>query len=104
MNGDLFVSPDPLSRLKAFITRYTVISFVPDIDNYRRLTGRRDGSCIFRGCTEPVAWEDARGSNLLCEGHYQTMKWWIEEARIGLVAGDQSALFRSEQESSHGQE
>jgi len=97
------VSTDSLSRLKVLITRYTVISFVPDIDNYRRLTMRRDGSCIFRGCTEPVAWEDARGSNLLCEGHYLMMKRWIEEARMGLVAGDQSALFRSEPEGDTGQ-
>lgn len=93
---------DPVSHLKALITRYTVISFVPDIDNYRRLTGRRDGSCIFRGCTEPVAWEDARGSNLLCEGHYLTVKQWIEEARRGLIAGDQSALFRSVPEEDPG--
>jgi hypothetical protein len=93
---------DPVSHLRALITRYTVISFVPDIDNYRRLTGRRDGSCIFRGCTEPVAWEDARGSNLLCEGHYLMMKRWIEEARMGLVSGDQSALFRSVSEGGPG--
>jgi len=93
---------DPVSHLRALITQYTVISFVPDIDNYRRLTGRRDGSCIFRGCTEPVAWEDARGSNLLCEGHYLIVKRWIEEARIGLVAGDQSALFLSVPEGGPG--
>jgi len=93
---------NPVSHLRALITRYTVISFVPDIDNYRRLTGRRSGSCIFRGCTEPVAWEDAQGSNLLCEGHYLTVKRWVEEARMGLVGGDQSALFRSEPEGGPG--
>jgi len=96
------MSFDPVSHLRALITRYTVISFVPDIDNYRRLKGRRDGSCIFRGCTEPVAWEDARGSNFLCEGHYLIVKRWIEEARMGLVAGDQSALFLSTPEKDPG--
>jgi hypothetical protein len=96
------VSTYPISHLSVLITHYTVISFVPDIDNYRPLTGLRDGSCIFRGCTEPVAWEDARGSNLLCEGHYRTVKRWIEEARTGLVAGGQSALFRSDPKGDHG--
>ena len=98
------MSTDPISQLRALITHYTVISFIPDIDNYRRITGRRSGSCIFRGCTEPVAWEDARGSNLLCEGHYRTVKRWIEEARMGLVAGGQSALFRSDPEGGPGPE
>ena len=77
-----------LEHLKALIRRYTVISFVPDIDRYRRITTPRQGRCIFRGCPEPIAWEDARGENFLCEGHYRTMKMWIEEARRGLLPGE----------------
>ncbi len=84
---------DPLLQLKALIEKYTVISFIPDIMGYRRIQGPRTGSCIFRGCTEPVAWEDARGGNFLCEGHYLVMKQWIDEARKALVAGDLSAVF-----------
>ncbi|HXW99244.1 MAG TPA: hypothetical protein VEI51_05940 [Methanomicrobiales archaeon] len=78
---------NPLEHLKQLIARYTVIGFVPDIDRYRRITVPKMGRCIFRGCPEPIAWEDARGANFLCEGHYQTMKGWIEDARRGLLPG-----------------
>lgn len=84
---------DPVSHLKALIEKYTVISFIPDITGYRQIAGPRTGTCIFRGCTEPIAWEDARGGHFLCEGHYQLMKRWINEARKGLIAGEHSALF-----------
>lgn len=86
-------APDPLAHLKSLFGKYTVISFIPDIDGYRRITSPKTGSCIFRGCTDAVAWEDARGENFLCEGHYQIMKWWIEETRRGLITGDLSALY-----------
>ncbi|HUK38384.1 MAG TPA: hypothetical protein VLV30_04635 [Methanomicrobiales archaeon] len=76
-----------LEHLKQLIARYTVITFIPDIDRYRRITTPKQGRCIFRGCPEPIAWEDARGENFLCEGHYQTMKGWIEDARLGLLPG-----------------
>jgi len=84
---------DPLSHLKSLIANYTEISFIPNIENYRRIKGDKQGSCIFRGCTEPIAWEDPRGRNFLCEGHFQIMNQWIEEARSGLIPGQQSALF-----------
>lgn len=86
-------SPDPLDHLRALIEKYTVITFVPDIDAYRPLSGPKTGSCIFRGCPEPIAWEDARGGNFLCKGHYITMKMWIDEARKALISGKRSALF-----------
>jgi hypothetical protein len=84
---------DPLAHLLALIEKYTVISFIPDIQAYRPLSFTKKGSCIFRGCTEPIAWEDAGGGNFLCQGHYVTMKMWIDEARKGLVTGERSALF-----------
>jgi hypothetical protein len=89
------ISSDPISQLKALIGNYTVISFIPDIKGYRPLSGPKPGACIFRGCTEPIAWEDARGGNFLCQGHYRIMNRWIEEARRGLITGDLSALFDS---------
>ena len=84
---------DPLAHLKALIEKYTIITFIPDIDAYRPLSGPKKGSCIFRGCPEPIAWEDARGGNFLCKGHYLTMKMWIDEARKALISGERSALF-----------
>ena len=85
---------NPLEHLKALIGRYTVITYIPDIDRYRRITSPRPGRCIFRGCPEPIAWEDAQGGNFLCEGHYQTVKTWIEEARKELLPGGHlSPLF-----------
>jgi hypothetical protein len=87
----------PVGHLKALIERYTVINFIPDIDRYRRITIQKEGHCIFRGCTEPIAWEDARGRNFLCEGHYRTLRTWIEEARKGLLPGERpGALFESD--------
>ena len=86
-------SPDPISHLKMLIETYTIISYIPDIKGYRRIQGQKPGSCIFKGCTEPIAWEDARGGNFLCEGHYVIMNRWIDAARKGLISGDRSALF-----------
>ena len=34
---------NPLEHLKALIERYTVISFVPDIDRYRRIATPKGG-------------------------------------------------------------
>ena len=79
---------NPVEHLKTLIGKYTVITFIPDIDHYRRITAPKEGHCIFRGCTEPIAWEDARGGNFLCEGHYRTMRTWIGEARKGLLPGE----------------
>jgi hypothetical protein len=87
------MSEDSIARLHALITRYTVISGLPDIGLYRRITGNKPGRCIFRGCSEPIAWEDSRGQNFLCEGHYILMKQWIEEARKGLIPGRHAAIF-----------
>ena len=84
---------DPRSHLITLIEKYTVISFIPDIKRYRPLFGKKEGRCIFAGCTEPIAWEDARGGNFLCQGHYVIMNRWIEEARKGLISGDLSAVF-----------
>lgn len=84
----------PLEHLKALIGRYTVISSIPDIDRYRRISSPKAGRCIFRGCPEPIAWEDALGGNFLCEGHYRIMRNWIEDARRGLLPGGHlSPLF-----------
>jgi hypothetical protein len=80
---------NPVEHLKALIEKYTVITFIPDIDRYRRITAPKEGRCIFRGCPEPIAWEDARGGNFLCEGHYRTMRTWIEEARRGLLPAEE---------------
>lgn len=93
------MAEDPLEHLKALIARYTVITFIPDIDRYRRISAPKEGRCIFRGCPEPIAWEDARGGNFLCEGHYRTMKTWIEEARRGLLPAEHlSAIFSQAKE------
>jgi hypothetical protein len=90
---DSAMPSDPLSHLRALIEKYTVVSTIPDIRGYRNIKGPRAGVCIFKGCTEPIAWEDARGGNFLCEGHYLLMTQWIDEARKGLISGDLSALF-----------
>lgn len=74
---------DPYRRLKELVERYTTLITVPNLEEYRRITTKKEGSCVFRGCTEPIAWENAQGGNFLCEGHFQTMKLWIEEARKG---------------------
>ncbi len=79
---------NPVGHLQALIGRYTILTTIPDIDRYRRITTPKPGRCVFRGCTEPIAWEDAQGGNFLCEGHYLTMKRWIEEARRGLLPGE----------------
>jgi len=76
---------DPFSLLKDLIEKYTAISFIPAIEHYRRKDGEKSGRCIFRDAREPIAREDARGGNFLCEGHYLTMKQWIEDARKGLI-------------------
>ena len=71
--------------LKALHEEYTELSFIPDIAHYRRIQGQKSGHCIFLGCTEPIAWEDARGGNFLCEGHYLTVRRWVEDARLGIM-------------------
>ncbi|MDD1660410.1 MAG: hypothetical protein LUQ62_04300 [Methanomicrobiales archaeon] len=76
---------DPLSRLKEQIRKYTGLTAIPDIARYRRIRGVKDGYCIFIGCTEPIAWEDAGGGNFLCEGHYLTVRRWVDEARSGYL-------------------
>ncbi|MDD1652920.1 MAG: hypothetical protein LUQ64_00085 [Methanomicrobiales archaeon] len=76
---------DPLTRLKEKIRKYTGRDTVPDIARYRRIRGVKAGRCIFTGCTEPIAWEDAQGGNFLCEGHYLTVRRWVEEARAGYL-------------------
>ncbi|HVN66292.1 MAG TPA: hypothetical protein VMT31_06740 [Methanomicrobiales archaeon] len=86
----------PLEHLKALIARYTVLATIPDIDRYRRITTRKEGRCVFRGCTEPIAWEDAWGGNFLCEGHYLVMREWMEDARKGLIPGGRLSPIFSE--------
>ena len=89
------MNQDPLGHLKALIENYTVISFVPDIDHYHRITVPKPGHCIFRGCEEPIAWEDPRGNNFLCEHHFRVMQQWILETRKGLIPGGQSASYKA---------
>jgi hypothetical protein len=84
---EFMVDGNPLSRLKEQIRKYTGLAVVPDIARYRRIQGVKGGRCIFIGCTEPIAWEDARGGNFLCEGHYLTVRRWVEEARSGYLSG-----------------
>jgi hypothetical protein len=84
---------DPVTRLHALFARYTVIKGLPDIGSYSKITGKKPGTCIFRGCTEKIVWEDSRGENFLCEGHYILVKQWIDEARKGLIPGKHSAIF-----------
>ena len=81
---------DPLGHLKALIEKYTVITNIPDIDHYRRIMAQKPGQCIFRGCREPIAWEDPRGRNFLCEGHFKAMQQWVLDARRGLMPGGKS--------------
>lgn len=87
------MTEDPVTRLHALITQYTVITGLPDIGSYRKIKGDKPGRCIFRGCTEPIAWEDSRGENFLCEGHYLLIKQWVDEARKGLIPGKHAAIF-----------
>jgi hypothetical protein len=86
--------PDPLSHLNDLIHQYTILSSIPDMARYRRITGPKAGNCLFRGCTEPVVWEDTRGEHFLCEGHYRIMVKWITEAQKALISGRSSSLFR----------
>lgn len=87
------LSEDSVTRLYALITRYTVITGLPDIESYRKIIGDKPGRCIFRGCTEPIAWEDRKGENFLCEGHYNLIKQWLADARKGLIPGKHTAIF-----------
>lgn len=93
------MTEDPINRLHDLVRRYTTASVLPDIGSYRPITGQKPGQCIFRGCTEPIAWEDARGGNFLCEGHYLVMKQWFADARKGLMPGSAAALFSQDPES-----
>jgi hypothetical protein len=89
------MNQDPLGQLKALIEKYTEISFIPDIDHYRRITGPKPGRYIFKGCTEPIAWEDARERNFLCEGHFRVMLQWIQEARMDLIELEKPGFYPS---------
>jgi hypothetical protein len=88
------VTADPLSHLKDLIIQYTILGSVPDIARYRRIAGPKSGNCMFRGCTETIVWEDARGEYFLCEGHYRIVVQWITEAQKALISGNSSSLFR----------
>jgi hypothetical protein len=98
LSGVTIMSEDPTARLHDLITRYTVITGLPAIGSYRRISGAKPGHCIFRGCSEPIAWEDGRGQNYLCEGHYLLVKQWTEEARKGLIPGQPAAIFSKDPE------
>jgi len=74
-----------LEHLNRLLKKYTLFTSVPDIERYRRIAISKEGTCMFRGCTEPIAWEDARGGNYLCEGHYLTVRKWVDEARANLL-------------------
>jgi hypothetical protein len=87
------MTEDSITRLHALIRRYTIVSVLPDTGSYRKITGNKTGRCIFRGCSEPIVWEDSRGGNFLCEGHYILVRQWIEEARKGLLPGTPAAVF-----------
>lgn len=76
---------DPYERLMELIHRYTMFTTLPELDRFRRIVSSDYGHCAFKGCTEPVVWEDSRGRFYLCEGHYRTLKSWIEEARKGYL-------------------
>jgi hypothetical protein len=78
---------DPSEQLKRQLDRYTWFSSIPDIGSYHRLKVPMEGRCMFRGCTEPIAWEDAAEANYLCEGHYLTLARWVQEARSGYLSG-----------------
>lgn len=74
-------SLDPYERLMELIHRYTTFTTLPDLDRFQRIVSSDNRHCAFKECTEPVVWEDNRGGFYLCEGHYRTLKSWIEEAR-----------------------
>lgn len=88
------MAADPLSHLKDLIHEYTILGSVPDITRFHRITGQKPGNCLFRGCTEPIVWEDTRGEYFLCEGHYRILVQWITEAQTSLISGRSSSLFR----------
>ena len=79
------MTENSLEHLNRLLKKYTLFTAVPDIDRYRRIATPKAGTCMFRGCTEPIAWEDARGGNFLCEGHYLTVRKWVDEARADLL-------------------
>jgi hypothetical protein len=80
MAGDIY------ETVRALMLRYTGRAIIPDIQHYRLITVPKQGKCIFIGCTEPIVWEDL-GGNFLCEGHYRTVRKWVEDARTGLLSG-----------------
>ncbi|MDD1674764.1 MAG: hypothetical protein LUQ13_03880 [Methanomicrobiales archaeon] len=84
---DYRVTADILAQVRLLMLQYTGRAIVPDIQHYRRIAAPRKGKCMFIGCTEPIAWEDASGSNFLCEGHYRTVRKWVEDARKVLLSG-----------------
>jgi hypothetical protein len=76
---------DVNAQVRQMMLQYTGRATVPDIQHYRRITTARKGKCIFIGCTDPIAWEDSAGTNYLCEGHYRTVRMWVEDARKRLI-------------------
>ena len=76
-----------MEELHALLDRYTWYTTIPDIAGYKRIHHPVQAHCIFRGCTEPVKWVDARGEYFLCEGHYLTIRQWIGQARSGVSPG-----------------
>jgi hypothetical protein len=75
----------PFEAVYLLVIHYTDLPGVPDIDRYRRIKEPKPGRCAFRGCSEPVAWEDDKGRNFLCDGHYQEVRAWIRSARAGYL-------------------
>jgi hypothetical protein len=79
------MTDDVYAQVRQMMLQYTGRAIVPDIQHYRRITTAKNGKCIFIGCTDPIAWEDTAGTNFLCEGHYRTVRKWVEDARIRLI-------------------
>ncbi|MDD1676749.1 MAG: hypothetical protein LUQ40_03325 [Methanomicrobiales archaeon] len=84
---DNCMTTDVLAQVRLLMLQYAGRAIVPDIQHYRRIIVPRKGKCMFIGCTEPIAWEDASGNNFLCEGHYRTVRKWVEGARNVLISG-----------------
>jgi len=73
-------SKDADSRLQAF-----GLNRMPDHTEYRRLETPKIGSCIVKGCGNPMEWEDHQGLNYLCDEHFQMIK---KEAIVPKEGGD----------------
>ncbi len=73
----------PYEAVTLLVRYYTDLPGVPNIDGFRRIKYQKHGRCAFRGCSEPIAWEDDEGKYFLCDGHYREIREWIESARAG---------------------